>query len=205
MNGWQEAFEMLSSPLAPEWFVGIVGTLTLIYAIRVFDQTRRQADAATQQVEIAKKQLHSDQRAWVTVNKANITHNIVAGSQVGFVIEITNTGKTPALDVSTAVNIHMRPQITQEILDGIVITNQPHSRAVIGPGGSVTINQEVGICTPKQFEEFQSGFVLFVYGSVFYEDIFKQKHITTFCLCTDRSRHKSSWILSASEFGNTAD
>jgi hypothetical protein len=133
-----------------------------------------------------------DQRAWVGPIEMGINDPPVhVGSRLVATIVLTNSGKTPALDVATLASI--------EFVDKDAILN-PHyqidktdqvSRSVIQPGMKEIITtlpvssptgSGAGTMGTKDFTEIQSGkSIVYVFGKITYRDVFGGKHFATFC------------------------
>jgi hypothetical protein len=127
----------------------------------------------------------SDQRAWVgmvgiDVNKA------VQDSPFSYAVSIQNTGKTPALNVhilttSKGVPKGQTPQFTYELPSNAPVaatTIQPSMRVKMG-GTPDSLSRPL---TTDQFQSLKSGAaVMYIYGKIDYEDVFKGLHHTQFC------------------------
>lgn len=110
-----------------------------------------------------------DQRAWVGA----IQDNPPVGGILP--IRICNTGKTPALEVSSAASgaiVYDRQYIEKppsDSLDGTIQIN----KGLMMPGANQFINSMISDVQPNQVIEIR--------GTISYSDIFGKKHWTRFC------------------------
>lgn len=149
----------------PEWWLVILGLVTGVFAglsAWIFEGQLREMHEASV----------IDQRAWVGA----IQNDSVAGGILP--IRISNTGKTPALEVSSAASGAIVYD-TQDIynppsdsLDGTIQIN----KGMMMPGASQFINAMVFEIPPNKVIEIR--------GTISYADIFGKKHWTRFCFAS---------------------
>ena len=158
------------------------------------------ADSTKETVEQSKAVLDAnikasalDQRAWVGVlepipptfkDEFGKPIYVKEGSHVTFGVIISNFGKSPATKVKTIVALKFRPADEEFSPFTFGIIPPKKSGAVIQPQGRfsmpipipnpVNANQ---IAVAKNREK-----ILYLYGTIMYEDIFKKTHLTTFCM-----------------------
>lgn len=115
-----------------------------------------------------------DQRAWMGVSKINpVVDN--AKKTVTFEISCKNTGKTVALNV---VGFAMG---TEDIKKVPYCDKEPTSS--VGPLVNPGSDYQFGVIAEKDsFRDITAGKTNYVYGTVWYTDIFKKRHWTQFCI-----------------------
>jgi hypothetical protein len=163
---------------------------------KALQETGRSADAAERAAAAAEKQLtlaqqslgatidsfHQDQRAWVGTIGTEVLKD-KDGNLIGFRVEITNSGKTPALEMNSIATtafgptlFHFVPQYPKEPSTPI---ESIKSRAVLQPGAKFFI---ISNSKPQDPRSFQSGeSIFYFFGRIYYKDVFKRNHLTTFC------------------------
>ena len=142
----------------------------------------------------SQRQLEMDQRPWVGLMGAahvNVTYS--ASSPITTSIEIQNTGKTPALNEVAVGKFETQPPsfpmprfetYTQKDA-GPAVTLMPNAIANIG--GTTEKPSDKGLTINKLSETEVTAIdkgqlQLFLYGSIWYDDIFKKPHHTDYCL-----------------------
>lgn len=169
--------------------------------VQVIHQTAaeiRAADAANESVKTTQEQMRLDQRAWVGVHDFKlVTFDVGERSQVNIVL--SNSGKTPALDVEEgAIGDDFIPtteasnKVTQEILkrqSGVAFSPAP----VMPPQGQhYIILTSPNILTTDQHDSVLNGSVNeYIVGKVTYADNFKRNQWITFCF--DVHRNIKGW------------
>jgi hypothetical protein len=132
----------------------------------------------------------NDQRAWVgimgNVRPGNYTDRLFLtfGSRTTFSIPMGNSGKSPALKVrflskvdSYRTDIPFHTNYEQPIVFHSVTVIQPGASTIV-PTAPITVP-----VTQAAIDSVTGGHaILYLYGIVTYEDIFKRPHRTTFCM-----------------------
>ena len=147
-------------------------------------QTRAQrtaAQVADQSLKTTQNAFRDDQRAWIGVVGLS-PFNLKVGESPSFSAIGINIGKTPAINTQTFI-------AAQGILrdSKIEFTYVPigmRSRSVVVPSSQLSIGPSGAIVpfTSAQINDITSGrVVVYVYGKVMYEDVFRRGHQTTFC------------------------
>jgi hypothetical protein len=136
---------------------------------------------------------HLDQRAWVgpievlpgdfTIgNKKVLLVPDIPGAKFG--VLIANSGKTPALHTTYAINRKYLASKERFIPTYEGADNQAQSVSVIQPNMRMvltTLPMNRGL-TNEEIRQLGSGEeILYVFGHIEYTDVFKQLHTTTFC------------------------
>jgi hypothetical protein len=147
-------------------------------------EAQRQATAAEAQIHATQKQERLDERAWV-----NAFHGIYENAPFitnfsDFRIEFKNTGKTPAINVTNfAVWVPGVEYITKQ--DNLPPVNS--GAMGIAFGGMIAPD---GISSAPTFNPIPNGDIEtmqkkgvknYIYGTIWYDDIFKQHHWSQFC------------------------
>jgi hypothetical protein len=138
-----------------------------------------------------------DERAWLGAVKIGVVNAPIGlNNPVIGLIELTNSGKSPAKKVRTLAAI-------QALKKGVVLvpkyaidkTDQP-SYSVIQPGMPMEITTlpiegtqgKIGTVGIDDLADFKSGdYIVYIYGIITYEDIFSHKHTTKFCGFVNRN------------------
>jgi len=141
------------------------------------DSVKKSGDALNASIEASR----TDQRAWVGV-KDRIINPPSAENDGSVLIEITNTGKAPAL------NVHISGIARREWGDSLTdikdAENYPiKDVGVIMPNQPFTIPSVFPHLTELGRQYAREGKIRMVsYGIIRYEDVFKRVHTTTLCL-----------------------
>jgi hypothetical protein len=177
-------------------------------ATKSADAAEKAAKAAEASIETAKDISRRDQRAWLTVKSVTMTTPLAVGTSPVIEARFENTGRSPAINVQTAGAIFSHATTQRYTLpsrDRSIIGRA--SRSVIGPNSgetSIWYGKEP-ITDNAQIESIMGGtWVIYVSGSILYDDIFGNQHRTTFCYELS-GREAGKLRLSAYFDGNTAD
>lgn len=137
------------------------------------------------------EQFHLDQRAWIAPYGIS-SFSIQENTPLTFEVEITNSGKTPALEMT-------RDMMARSYLAGqkfLPVYEEPPanapeeaSKGVMFPGVHAKINTAPPLLIPsKGIEQLKNRtIILYVYGRINYRDVFNVKHLTTFCFVVNKS------------------
>jgi len=172
----------------------ITGTYTY-YARQQAGAAIVAANAAKSAGDTAHDALVLDQRPWVgLMGGSHISAEIAKGSPIRIHLEIQNVGKTPALDESSVHKLTNRPihdpmpsfDNYSQSEAGPTITLMPNAIADVdlmtkktGDHGSPIIE----VLSDAGVTSINTGQVqLYVYGSIWYNDTFKNPHRTDYCL-----------------------
>jgi hypothetical protein len=147
------------------------------------EQSKQAIDAS---IEISRR----DQRAWVGITEiippwrdpANNPLYIKEGSNFGASVTIINSGKTPALNIRSKIRLMAFPRNHKFAPDYGNVQGQ--SVGVLQPQGkfkatSLPSYQPVNASDITSLKN--SAMILYLYGEIQYEDIFKISHRTTYC------------------------
>lgn len=169
------------------------------------------AQASKQSVEtakgIAKKSLnatidnfHLEQRAWVgVINVSEGQHTeggkkvyIKEGGKLTGNLVLNNSGKTPAQNVKSIVGVsclessaEFRPIYKKDATkNGPTITTIQPGATQAAPFPPFPIDK---IASKADIENIVSGnYIIYVFGKISYQDIFRNQHTTTYCMFLDR-------------------
>jgi hypothetical protein len=159
--------------------------------------TQDAANAAKDGVTVAEKSIgatidnfHLDQRAWVGVTQfgsSSATQNdapyIEAGKEVRFIARFTNSGKTPAKTTRTDIAFQFLPKGVQ-LSPTLKEPNPPitASTFIVQPGATHFLQTLPTVFSAPQIVAATQGqLVLYVYGTIRYQDVFGKEHSTEFC------------------------
>ncbi len=157
-------------------------------SIYIRDTMKQSGKALDASIDIAR----TDQRAWIgtiTVSPAQLkdTDNkpiyLKEGSPATFGVEIINSGKSPALNVTSTIAVSIRrnnvkfsdPHLTPwGVVSMRVIQPQGHDMLPTRPLTPPPTNSVI--------ESIKSGEnILYLFGVITYKDIFQRSHQNTFC------------------------
>lgn len=159
------------------------------------------ADSSLQNIHLAQQAMHLEQRAWVFVVETRASEFQVS-QPLSITICFKNTGRTPARSVQIAAHLEPLPkgQVPDPKLD------KTQSRGVIPPNGSISVTISTGRkhaegVTEQGLKAITSGeLVIWVYGTITYDDIFETRQATMFCYML----HPDGKTFAAAEVYNDA-
>jgi hypothetical protein len=167
----------------------LLGVVTLIvigiyawYARQQTIETSNAANAAMEATKLAKSSAELDQRAWMGI--AWISGKSEVGKQLTITVSFKNTGRTPAKKVRI-----------RSVAEGIPKNEFPNfakEKTVVQESKGIAFPQaEIFATLPlskyKNLEEntlkaiMNADTIIYVYGILEYDDIFKRHHWITFC------------------------
>lgn len=153
-------------------------------AERAVKAVENAAATGTESLRLARENTRLEQRAWVAPTEA-VQPTIKEGAYVHFSMWITNTGKTPARRCVSDIGYktlgpgeafdpskHVR---YKRVEDPGVIVLFPGTRFSVPVTGDVLLS-EATVAALKA-----GGIVIHLYGRIAYDDVFGQRHTTTYC------------------------
>lgn len=160
------------------------------------DATKESADATKDAVQVAKDALkanidmaHREQRAWVGPTRIVRPESkdatdepifIKKGLSARFEIIIVNSGKSPAREVKADKNCFLLPLKDQLVPK---YTHPKISVGVLQPNMSYRLITTISPLPTSDIDSIKNGDkILYVFGKITYEDIFRIPHWTTFCM-----------------------
>jgi hypothetical protein len=167
---------------------------------------KEQTSSMQGQLNIMKETVRHNERAWVTVKTGKLT-NVVSpgGPPLSVVIEIQNTGHSPALDVTMDGSLLIKSKLPEgDILEA------PHSpyetKTVVGPTVTMTmdIKYKRQILQTDVDRLFTGKAYVFALGIIQYKDIFMEPHTTSFCLRTMEGQTGTGFLAGCPKW-NTAN
>ncbi len=140
------------------------------------------AGSSVQSVHLAQEAMRLEQRAWVFVTETRASE-LQVSRPLSITIGFKNTGRTPARNVQIAAHLDPLPkgQVPEPRLD------KTQNRGVIPPNGTLFVTISTGRkhaegVTEQGLEAITSGeLIVWVYGTVTYDDIFETRQATMFC------------------------
>jgi len=168
----------------------------LVIAQQQANAAQQQASAAQDSVRAIQKEMRLNQRAWLTLGDTVATVQAAPNAPLAASINMSNTGKTPALSAIANVFLEVVKSDNAPNLD--LKTPRPHTTSFIGSiPPNVNPNflgsrqrhrldgkqgTEDDPLTVTEFSDLSSGKAyVAVYGIVYYRDIFKTQHWIKFC------------------------
>lgn len=150
--------------------------------------------------DTAKRQL----RAYIAVSDSQIRPDPIDANKVQAIIEFTNLGETPAIDVSAAIYI----LFGDNAFDDSRLRTEPQlpfgpSVTVIGKGvkkHSTVSSQAPGLSAPTILS---GDFNVTIYGQILYADVFGSRQETKFCHYVDQSTRMNGLVIANAPTGNS--
>lgn len=132
-------------------------------------------------------------RAWIGVMKGipDQMSLVVIGGQPACRMEFTNTGKTPALDVSIQHSMYPGAPLADIEVIAMPLEDKaqypPKSLGAVPPNGEIAVNSHCNGTLSNKFKtEIEEGrIILYAFGRVSYRDIFGVEHTTRYCYTID--------------------
>lgn len=143
------------------------------------DASDANAKAAVIALNATIESSHLEQRAWLAPSLWETKRN--ENGLIYFNIAYKNTGKTPAVVVVAILTA------TSNLGDIPKFDTKPLQRGdLVAPDTSVHITTEHRLLTEKELAANIAGDPLYLYGTIWYNDIFGRQHWTQFCTSTMR-------------------
>lgn len=158
-------------------FSALLGLVTLLAAAVAALYAKASADQARRSADIANATLAASERAWLTVEMDKVAPWEFArdgGMGVSIALNITNIGKTPALNAHTQVDMTLDlfsvPQVLEKLCQDNLYIDQRSSRMVL-PQQSY-IREWGATCHPAEVEVHGvDSIVPVVYGCITYQTL----------------------------------
>jgi hypothetical protein len=147
------------------------------------DAAIRAADTGQKALDASIRNSRLDQRAWVGVRETNTDGLVLDLEKTTFTIIYVNTGKTPAFAVHAFMAIHrvrsgQKPKPDYSESDA-------ETSSVIVPG-TKGLMKKAEVFPRQELSDIRSGVIdLYIYGTIWYSDVFHVKHISQFCSVYD--------------------
>ena len=152
---------------------------------KTLEQSKKSLDAS---IEMARR----DQRAWIGPievtpawrDAANNPIFIKEGASAVFGVVIVNSGKSPALKVKSKIKFITLPA-DREFAPNYDKLQSQSSVVVIQPQMRLTVPTALSskAVTASDINIIKNGgAILYLFGEITYEDVFKIPHLTTFCM-----------------------
>lgn len=195
----------------------LVGIAVAIIYYRQLREMHKATVAAQDAANVAHDALVLDARPWVGLTGGDhVSAQIVNKSPIKVNLEIKNFGKTPAFNEASFNNLTFHivgqpmPSFSTYSREdaGPTITLMPTSAAFVDIGtdkpsklGKTLIVDQATVDAINITKTIE----LFVYGSVWYEDVFGKPHRTDYCLQYIPSRNPKQTNFGACQTHNYAD
>jgi hypothetical protein len=153
------------------------------------EQLEAAANNAKASIRSTQDTLRIDQRAWLGVTRISPPESFAVDKPFVTLVTLTNTGKTPAKDISVTYTIRPGDPNSPDfsVLDPAV------SRGVLFPNGESGLRLDATRKTAEKlpqdtYTQIQSGqTILLVYGMVRYTDVFGYTHWAKSCSFFDKN------------------
>ncbi len=167
-------------------------------------ESKRSADIAKNALDSNTRTFRLDERPWIMGFRFQIANEPEENKPLPVNIWVTNTGKTPAIDVVPQWKLFSwdtEPLPTEFGLPiGAVI-----SRGIISPGSTaVSFTTDPIVFNTTQLAAYNAGNTrIYVHARIVYKDIFNEQHWTSLCIIHKHGMPLDSWNYC--EHGNDAD
>jgi len=159
------------------------------------------AHSSVQNIQLAQQAMHLEQRAWLFVTETRASE-LQVGQPLSITVVFKNTGRTPAKNVQISTHLEPLPkgQAPEPKLEKM------QNRGAIPPNGTAFVTISTGRkhaegVTEQGLKAITSGeLVIWVYGTITYEDIFETRQATMFCYML----HPDGRTFAAAEVYNDA-
>lgn len=146
----------------------------------------RSAAAAEAAARIAQRSLEVVERAWVGVRSFEVRKPPMPGETMIARVKWTNTGKTPAIGLSTLNRILYSPLPLEELPESVVALQVADNSDGVGRAdlfpGVIMLSDNLLAITDDQFTSINQGRGwVYVIGVITYRDIFRRRHETRYC------------------------
>jgi len=162
------------------------------------DSLSKSQEIFTKSAANSEKSFRDDQRAWlVAVGFGAPNPPFAEDKQPIFSVEITNSGKTPAIKVEPKISAWPYPKGQTFVPVYLDDPSKPiQSVGIISPGLHPTLKTlpPIAPLTKTIIDQVKHGsFIYYVYGVITYDDVSRRPHQTTFCfyLSTDLTSSNS--------------
>jgi hypothetical protein len=181
-----------------KWTLGVL-TLTLIAAGYAGFEARRLADLTEHLITDGRQSSERQLRAYVSIDKASVA---AIGHTLRAVIELRNSGQTPAHDLTTRTRVSTHA--AGEVFIPPPLGDAELSKMIVGPGTIVSPESELEIPADNTavLTALQNGTaVIYVFGRTEYRDVFDKPRHLDFRLRSVRVEN-GRWILKPTPNGN---
>ena len=146
---------------------------------------QQQANAATSNATTASNALRMSERAWIGIaNAVVVKEETTFPSVISYDIDVTNTGHSPALDVSGLGYDVVEKGRHFRLPDQSRLRNPARSSATMFPGVTIPSPGRHRL-TPEEIGAVTADSFFYIYGTFFYKDIFREEHWTHYCYRLD--------------------
>jgi len=148
-----------------------------------------QLTATQNELEQIKRTRMADQRARVAVD--GTPHQIISEDKESVTFEILyqNTGRTPALKVACATGAALLPARVPPVENA---PNPPVTAGTLAPGGTDVVRSP--IIMAETMKAVTDGVPLYLYGTIWYNDVFGKSHWSQFCWKIERQKDNHNLI-----------
>ena len=129
------------------------------------------------------------QRARVAVD--GIPHQIISEDKesITFQISYKNTGRTPAIKVACASGAALLPSRVPQLENA---PNRPVNAGTLAPNGTGVVRSP--IISAETMKAVNDGVPLYLYGTIWYNDVFGKSHWSQFCWKIERLKDNHNLI-----------
>lgn len=135
---------------------------------------------AVRALQTTRETMMLDERAWVGLSKTD-SFTLAADAPIQAQFVLANSGKSPALKITHLVRSRVLDAGQQFTPDYLPQAEQ--SAYVLQPGATMAVGIQSPAAVPKDsINGVTTGkLVLYIYGRIWYRDIFDRQHESTFC------------------------
>lgn len=146
---------------------------------------QQQANAADDSVSAIREQMRQEQRAWVGAASPIF---VINAKELKVKLAMRNTGKSPAINVTSNMDWIVKPKGERLKLSDIVYRNSDMENGTVFPGVEINLTQSYPRPLPLPYlSKFTHGeMILYAFARIKYRDIFNISHWTHYCGAVDQ-------------------
>jgi hypothetical protein len=167
----------------------------LVYLLQM-QANRRQADAAESQLREMHEENILAERAWISTTTIDFNF-VVPPGDVQATINFKNTGKTPAMNVLPIGIYSFDRKHIPDMDNRQGLTNYS---GMVGPDVQTKTTDWSFVIPSEAVKAITNGVSFYIYGTIWYDDIFGSNHWSQFCYQINTNFH--SWLT---PFHNSCD
>ncbi|MCK9212383.1 MAG: hypothetical protein M0P61_16200 [Ignavibacteriaceae bacterium] len=169
---------------------------SLILTGESLDISNKSLGITRQSIENAEKNAKIDLRPYIVVNSDSVMYPFSkVNKNLSMIFSVTNAGKTPAFNFFHTNVLTVIDSVNQSDIDGLIKQSTRHHNAGFALGSNLTNKKEgiYGIFSLQDSINVYNGKnKLIFFGVISYSDIFKERHLTWYCLEYDIKRER--WV-----------
>jgi hypothetical protein len=166
------------------WAVEWKELIPVVFSALIFFVTSIYTVVSIFQWQEAIRTREIENRAYFGIKNAFLKIPPASGREINPTVEFVNAGRTPALNIKIDIGIGLLPRTVPEKLPENV--NHLPGRSVVLPGENLAQTILPPSLSDQDFSmRIKSGFLVYLWGTIEYDDFFGKHHTTEFCFFND--------------------